>query len=164
MTTDAAMRVAELGERTLVMHGPGAAGAARRMLPRLPDACFVPASPDALRGAVEHGLAQIVLIAGVGEQAGIAGGPAVLAEITADMDGGPALTAQVAAAETPERAYELWEAAGRLGPCGRELCRRTAAELERRAARPDGGALAAQVVLVDGGGERMVGMFGRMAR
>ena len=68
---------------------------------------------------------------------------------------------------TPRRAYELWEAAGRLGPCGRELCRRTAGELERLAAEAAGSAespVAAQVVLVDAKGERMVGMFGRMAR
>ncbi|MBO2463306.1 hypothetical protein [Actinomadura violacea] len=153
--------------RTLVMHGADAADAARRMLPKLPDDCFVPAGLDALRSAVGEGLAQVVLVSGVAEQAAIAGGVPVLAAITADMDGGPALAAEVQAAGTPQAAYELWEAAGRLGPCGRELCRRTAGELERLAAEAAGTAaspVAAQVVLVDAKGERMVGMFGRMAR
>jgi hypothetical protein len=153
--------------RTLVMHGANAAETARRMLPKLPDECFVPAGLGELRSAVEQGLAQVVLVSGIDEQAAIAGGPSVLAEITADMDGGPALAAEVARAGTPQRVHELWEAAGRLGPCGRELCRRTAGELERLAAEAAGSAtspVAAQVVLVDAEGERMVGMFGRMAR
>ncbi|HEU5030651.1 MAG TPA: hypothetical protein VFV01_37455 [Spirillospora sp.] len=153
--------------RTLVMHGADAAETARRMLPKLPDDCFVPVGLDALRSAVGEGLAQVVLVSGVDEQAAIAGGVPALSAITADMDGGPALAAEVEAAGTPQSAYELWEAAGRLGPCGRELCRRTAGELERLAAEAAGSAkspVAAQVVLVDAKGERMVGMFGRMAR
>ncbi|MUN38773.1 hypothetical protein [Actinomadura litoris] len=159
---DAASR----GETTLVLYGEGAGEAARRMLPALPDACFTPVDLDELTAAVEHGLAQVVLVAGLDEQAALApAGSDVLGSITRDMDGGPALSAEVAGA--PRRAYELWEAAGKLGPCGRELCRRTAGELERRAARAAGSAespIAAQVVLVDSTGQRMVGMFGRMAR
>ncbi|WP_242905327.1 hypothetical protein [Actinomadura terrae] len=158
------------GETTLVLYGEGAGEAARRMLPALPDACFAPVDLDELAeltAAVEHGLAQVVLIAGLDEQAALATAPAsdVLGSITRDMDGGPALSAEIAGA--PRRAYELWEAAGKLGPCGRELCRRTAGELERRAAQVAGSAespIAAQVVLVDSTGQRMVGMFGRMAR
>ncbi|TDD67241.1 hypothetical protein E1298_39610 [Actinomadura rubrisoli] len=91
----------------------------------------------------------------------------MLDAITLDMDGGPALAARVAEAPTARHAYALWEAAGKLGPCGRELCRRTAGELERRAAEAAGASaspVAAQVVLVDAAGERMIGMFGRMAR
>ncbi|GGV30607.1 hypothetical protein GCM10010182_62470 [Actinomadura cremea] len=147
-------------DETLVMYGSGAGNAARRMLPKLPDGCFAPVDLDALREAAGRGLRQVVLVAGMADQAAIVG--PVLGEITADMDGGDALAAEVAAADAaadPGRAYELWDAAGRLGPCGRELCRRTAGELERRAE-----SVAAQVVLVDAAGERMVGMFGRMAR
>jgi hypothetical protein len=153
--------------RTLVMHGADAGETARRMLPKLPGECFVPIGLDALRGAAGDGLAQVVLVSGMDEQAAIAGGAPVLAEITADMDGGPALAAEVADAATPQHVYALWEAAGRLGPCGRELCRRTAGELERVAAEASGSdtsPVAAQVVLVDAKGERMVGVFGRMAR
>ncbi|MFD0687740.1 hypothetical protein [Actinomadura fibrosa] len=174
ISANAAARVAAEGGRTLVMYGDGAAAAARRMLPGLPDACFVPVDLDELRGAVEHGLAQVVLVAGMDEQAAITGGAdgtggaaEVLGSITSDMDGGPALAAEVARAPTARHAYDLWEAAGRLGPCGRELCRRTAGELERRAAEAAGtpaSPVAAQVVLVDAAGERMVGMYGRMAR
>ncbi|MEV5830249.1 hypothetical protein AB0L25_32250 [Spirillospora sp. NPDC052242] len=147
-----------MNDETLVMYGGGAEDAARRMLPKLPDGCFAPVDLDALREAAGRGLRQVVLVAGMADQAAIVG--PVLGEITADMagDGGGALAAEVAAAD-PGRAYELWESAGRLGPCGRELCRRTAGELERRA-----GSVAAQVVLVDASGQRMVGMFGRMAR
>ncbi|RSN70475.1 MULTISPECIES: hypothetical protein [Actinomadura] len=150
-------------DETLVMYGGGAEDAARRMLPKLPDGCFAPVDLDALREAAGRGIRQVVLVAGLADQAAIVG--PVLGEITADMAGdaeGGALAAAVAAADAaadPGRAYALWEAAGRLGPCGRELCRRTAGELERRA-----GSVAAQVVLVDASGERMVGMFGRMAR
>ncbi|WP_067461092.1 hypothetical protein [Actinomadura macra] len=173
-TLDAASRVAAQGETTLVMYGKGAGETARRMLPKLPDACFIPADLEELPGAVEHGLTQVVLIAGMDEQAaiagcvaGVAGAAGVFDSITLDMDGGRALAAEIAADPTALRAYELWEAAGRLGPCGRELCRRTAGELERRAAAAAGWAaspIAAQVVLVDATGQRMVGMFGRMAR
>ncbi|TDE31082.1 hypothetical protein [Actinomadura sp. 6K520] len=154
-------------DRTLVMYGDGVRDAARRMLPKLPDACFVPAGAEALRAAVEGGLAQVVLVAGIDEQTALLGDSAVLASITLSMGGGPALTAEVAGAPTARHAYGMWEAAGRLGPCGRELCRRTAGELERLAAEAAGSAaspVAAQVVLVDAAGERMVGMYGRMAR
>ncbi|TDC86596.1 hypothetical protein [Actinomadura sp. 7K507] len=153
--------------KTLVMYGDGVRDAARGMLPKLPDACFVPSGTGKLREAVKDGIAQVVLVAGMDEQVAFLGGHGILEPITLDMDGGAALAAEVAAASTPRDAYELWEAAGRLGPCGRELCRRTAGELERLAAEAAGAAtspVAAQVVLVDAAGERMVGMYGRMAR
>jgi hypothetical protein len=164
---------------TRVLYGAGAGDAARRMLPKLPGSCFGQVSPHRLDEAVERavadGVAQVVLVAGMDEQAaflgaaaGRAGGTAaVLDSITTDMDGDPVLAAAVAAAPTARRAYELWESAGRLGPCGRELCRRTAGELERLAAAAAGSPaspVAAQVVLVDAAGERMVGMYGRMGR
>lgn len=152
---------------TLVMYGDGVHDAARRMLPKLPESCFVPSGAGALRAAVKDGLAQVVLVAGVEEQVAFLGEAGVLESVTLDMDGGAALAAEVAGAPTPRHAYELWENAGKLGQCGRELCRRTAGELERRAADAAGSAaspVAAQVVLVDAAGERMVGMYGRMAR
>ncbi|NDU77421.1 hypothetical protein GWI34_33100 [Actinomadura sp. DSM 109109] len=155
-------------ENTLVMYGDGARDAARRMLPKLPDACFVPFAGERLREAVRGGLAQVVMVARIREQAAFLGGAAGLLEsITLDMDGGVALAGRVARAPAVEDVYELWDAAGRLGPCGRELCRRTAAGLERLAAEVAGSAgspVAAQVVLLDAAGERMVGMYGRMAR
>ncbi|WP_141582677.1 hypothetical protein [Actinomadura sp. WMMA1423] len=155
-------------DRTLVMYGEGAREAARRMLPNLPDACFVPVSAERLREAVKDGTGQVVMVAGIAEQAAFLGGAAGLLEsITLDMDGGPALAGRVAQAETVQDVYGLWDAAGRLGPCGRELCRRTAEGLERLAAEEAGttaSPVAAQVVLLDAAGDRMVGMYGRMAR
>lgn len=157
-------------DRTLVMYGAGARDAALRMLPELPDACFVPAEAvrDAVGAAVKDGTARIVLVTGMDEQVAVLGGAAGLLEsITLDMDCGVALAGEVSRAATPQDVYALWEAAGRLGPCGRELCRRTAGELERLAAEAAGAPrspLAAQVVLLDASGERMVGMYGRMAR
>ena len=162
-------------DQTLVMYGEGAREAARRMLPKLPDACFVPAGAapvrEAVANAVKDGFAQIVLVAGMAEQVAVLGGAAGLLEsITLDMDCGVALAGEVSRAATVQDAYALWEAAGRLGPCGRELCRRTAGELERLAAEAAAGGdaphgpLAAQVVLLDAAAERMLGMYGRMAR
>lgn len=162
-------------EKTLVMYGDGAREAARRMLPKLPDACFAPIAAERLREAAGDGLAQVVMVARMQEQAAFLGGAAGLLEsITLDMDCGPDLAGRVARAAAVQDVYELWDAAGKLGPCGRELCRRTAGGLERLAAGADGatagadgaaaGPVAAQVVLLDATGERMVGMFGRMAR
>ncbi len=164
---DATAAEAPAARRTLVMYGDGVRDTARRMLPGLPEACFVPAGAERLRAAARDGVAQVVLVAGMDEQVAVLDDAAALESITADMDGGAALAAEVAAAPTPRHAYGLWETAGKLGPCGRELCRRTAGELERLAAEaagPDAGPVAAQVVLVDAAGERMVGMYGRMAR
>ncbi|WUI01633.1 hypothetical protein OHR68_07400 [Spirillospora sp. NBC_00431] len=172
-------------DRTLVLYGENAREAARRMLPGLPDACFVPAAApgepgptklsvafkEAFKEAVRDDLAQVVLVAGMHEQAlfvgGVWGTAGVLESITLDMGGGFALAATVADAPNPRDSYDEWEAAGILGPCGRELCRRAAGELERLAAEAAGTAtspVAAQVVMVDPDGERMIGMYGRMAR
>lgn len=165
-------------DATLVIHGEDAREAARRMLPRLPESCFVPGGRRSERGweaavekAVADGVGRLVLVAGLGEQAafvgGLSGGDGVLESVTVAMVGDRGLAAEVAEAPTIRESYELWEAAGTLGPCGRELCRRTAGELERLAADAAGSAgspVAAQVVLIDPEGERMVGMYGRLAR
>ena len=155
-------------DRTLVMYGEGAGEAARRMLPNVPEASFVPVSAERLREAVKAGYGQVVMVARIAEQAAFLGGAAGLLEsITLDMDCGPALAGRVAQAEAVQDVYALWDAAGKLGPCGRELCRRTAEGLERLAAEAAGTAaspVAAQVVLLDAAGDRMVGMYGRMAR
>ncbi|GAA4233073.1 hypothetical protein GCM10022254_34630 [Actinomadura meridiana] len=170
-------------DETLVMYGGGAHEVARRMLPGLPDSRFVSvaAQPpersgaarlrEAFETALKDAPARVVLVAGIDEQALLLGGDrgvaGVLGSITLDMDGGVALAAEVTEAPTTRAAYEAWDAAGKLGPCGRELCRRTAGELERLAAAGAGAStspVAAQVVLLDPACERMVGMYGRMAR
>ncbi|GAA2438732.1 hypothetical protein GCM10010191_62450 [Actinomadura vinacea] len=164
--------IAASGEKTLVLLGEGLAGhVAARMLPRLPEVCFVQADAaggvrEAALEAAGHALDRLVLLATVEDLAAL--DPADgLGGITADMGGTPALAADVAAAGSARRAYELWEGAGLLGQCGRELCRRVADGLELAAAASTGAdrsPIAAQVVLMDPGGERMVGMYGRLGR
>lgn len=168
--------MAAQGERTLVLcTGGRTEKGAMAMLPKLPEVCFVEVGDftgAALRQAVTHGVPQVVFVGMAGKLTKLASGVLMthytrskvrtdlLAEITSDMGGSPDLAAEVATANTARHAYELWEAAGTLGPCGRELCRRTAGVLERFT----GGAVAAQVVLVDFTGKRMVAMYGRLAR
>ncbi len=171
--------MAEQGETTLVLCAGGSA--AKRLLPRLPDVCFVEAGDftgAALRRAVEHGIAKVVFVGMAGRLTGLASGvplthcargagyAELLAEITTAMGGSASLAEQVAAAGTGRLAYDLWEAAGLLGRAGRELCRRAAGALEEfaAAAAPGGPGIAAQVVLVDSTGRRMIAMYGRLAR
>ncbi|MFI0449522.1 cobalt-precorrin-5B (C(1))-methyltransferase [Actinomadura sp. 6N118] len=172
--------MAAQGETTLVLcTGGRTEKGAMKMLPKLPDVCFVEVGDftgAALRRAVEHGVKQVVFVGMAGKLTKLAAGvlmthytrskvnTELLGVITTDMGGSAELAAEVAQANTARHAYELWEAAGILGPCGRELCRRVAGVLERFAVEEAGGEVAAQVVLVDFTGERMVGMYGRMAR
>ncbi|MBA9004068.1 cobalt-precorrin-5B (C(1))-methyltransferase [Thermomonospora cellulosilytica] len=172
--------MAAQGEDTLVLcTGGRTEKGAMKMLPRLPEVCFVEVGDftgAALRRAVQHGLRQVVFVGMVGKLTKLAAGVLMthytrsrvstdlLAEITTEMGGSAELAAEVAAANTARHAYELWEDAGLLGRCGRELCRRVAGVLERFAAEEAGGELAVQVVMVDFTGERMVSMYGRLAR
>jgi cobalt-precorrin-5B (C1)-methyltransferase len=155
--------MAAQGEKTLVLSTGGRTEeGARRLLPQLPEVCFVAAgdfTDAALRRAVEHGVPQVVLVGMAGRLAELAAADAGrLAEITTAMGGSEELAARVA--EAPRRAYELWEADGLLGRAGRELCRRVAGVLEGLT----DGKVAAQVVLVDVTGRRMVAMYGRLGR
>lgn len=184
--------MAARGEPTLVLcTGDRTGKGAMRLLPALPEACFVEVGEHtgaALRRAVEHGITRVVFVGMIGKLTELAaGGPTVhptpskvptdlLGEITTAMGGPPELAGEVARADTAGHAYEIWETAGSLGPCARELCRRVAGVLERFAAGEPaaspgadasgwargGGPIAAQVVLVDFTGERMVGMYGRL--
>jgi cobalt-precorrin-5B (C1)-methyltransferase len=152
---------------------------AMKLLPKLPDVCFVEVGDftgAALRKAVEHGLKQVVFVGMAGKLTKLASGvlmthytrsqvsTELLGGLTRDMGGSAELAAEVGRANTARHAYELWESAGLLGPCGRELCRRVAGVLERFAAEQGGGPIAAQVVLVDFTGQKMIGMYGRQAR
>lgn len=168
--------MAAQGETTLVLcTGGRTEKGAMKLLPKLPEVCFVEVGDftgAALRRAVEHGLKQVVFVGMAGKLTKLAAGvlmthytrsridTGLLAEITQAMGGSAELAAEVAQANTARHAYELWEKAGVLGPCGRELCRRVAGVLERFT----DGRLAAQVVMVDFTGQKMVGMYGRLAR
>jgi cobalt-precorrin-5B (C1)-methyltransferase len=168
--------MAAQGEATLVLATGGRTEqGAMALLPKLPEVCFVEVGDftgAALRQAVARGLRNVVFVGMIGKLTKLAAGvlmthytrskvsTELLAEITGDMGGDPELVTAVRSANTARHAYELWEAAGVLGPCGRELCRRTADVLERFT----DGRIAAQVVLVDFTGKRMVGMYGRLGR
>lgn len=164
-------RVEQVGtEPTLVLCSEGVAGqAARRMMPRLPEACFVPPGDRAVaevRRAADQGVKQVILMGLVDELAAVL--PDVFGEITTAMGGSAELAARAAAGD-PGQAYELWESAGLLGTCGRELCRRVADTLEHGGGdaplgEPARGPVAVQVVLLDTTGQRMIGMYGRLAR
>ncbi|WP_345435020.1 cobalt-precorrin-5B (C(1))-methyltransferase [Actinoallomurus vinaceus] len=177
--------MAAQGEKTLVLcTGGRTEQGAMAMLPKLPDVCFVEVGDftgAALRRAVEHGITQVVFVGMAGKLTKLASGvlmthytrskvdTALLGEITTDIGGPDDLAAQVAEANTARHAYELWESAGLLGRAGRELCRRVAGVLERfaedEAAKvPGANGVAAQVVLVDFTGKRMIAMYGRLAR
>ncbi len=134
----------EQGEHTLVLcTGPGTRTGAMRLLPKLPEVCFVEAGDFtgvALRRAVEHGVTQVVCVGAAGGLTCLADGvtdrpdpaavPGLLAAITTDIGGPDDLAGEVAEAGTPRHAYALWESAGLLGRAGRELCRRVAGSLE----------------------------------
>jgi cobalt-precorrin-5B (C1)-methyltransferase len=163
--------MAARGEKTLVLCTGGRTGqGARRMMPKLPEACFVEVGDftgAALRRAVEHGLTQVVFVGMADKLARLASGVlgsradlGLLSELTRAVGGTDDLADQVAAAGTARRAYELWEADGLVGRAGRELCRQVAGAMEEFA----GSGVAAQVVLVDQTGQRMIAMYGRLAR
>jgi cobalt-precorrin-5B (C1)-methyltransferase len=177
--------MAAQGRRTLVLcTGGRTEQGAMALLPKLPDVCFVEVGDftgAALRKAVEHGLTEVVFVGMAGKLTKLASGvlmthytrskvdTALLGQITADVGGPADLAARVAEANTARHAYELWESAGLLGRAGRELCRRVAGVLERFAADqaaqvPGASGVAAQVVLVDFTGRRMIAMYGRLAR
>ena len=168
--------MAAQGETTLVLATGGRTErGAMAMLPKLPEVCFVEVGDftgAALRQAVARDLRRVVFVGMIGKLTKLAAGvlmthytrskvsTELLAEITHDMGGDHELVSAVRSANTARHAYELWEAAGVLGTCGRELCRRTAGVLERFT----DGRIAAQVVLVDFTGKRMIAMYGRLGR
>jgi cobalt-precorrin-5B (C1)-methyltransferase len=186
--------MAAQGEKTLVLcTGGRTEKGAMRLLPQLPGVCFVEVGDftgAALRRAVENGITQVVFVGMAGKLTKLASGvlmthytrskvdTELLAEITTAVGGPQELAAQVAVANTARHAYELWESADLLRRAGRELCRRVADVLERFAADESGGSppdrslrrdavqgpVAAQVVLVDFTGQRMIAMYGRLAR
>jgi cobalt-precorrin-5B (C1)-methyltransferase len=153
--------MAAQGLPTLVLATGGRTEkAAMRLLPDLPDTCFVEVGDftgAALRQAAGNGLREVVFVGMAGKLTKLAGGVlmthytksrvelSVLAELS------PAsLREQVAAANTARHAYELWEAAGVLRPCGDALCAQVADVLHRFSG------LSARVAMVDPQGSGVV--------
>jgi cobalt-precorrin-5B (C1)-methyltransferase len=134
--------------------------AAMRLLPGLPDTCFVEVGDftgAALRRAAERGLAEARFVGMAGKLSKLAAGvlmthytrsrvdQELLARITAEAAGGEGLVAEVAAANTARHAYELWRGAGLAGPASELLC----ARVEDVLTRWTGGAVGARVAMVD---------------
>jgi len=158
--------MAAQGEPTLVLATGGRTEkAAIRMLPDLPEVCFVEVGDftgAALRKAVDEGLTDVVFVGMAGKLTKLASGvlmthytrsrvdTAVLVEITGELTEDAALIDGVASANTARHAYEQWEAAGVLRPAGDVLCRRVAEVLHRFSG------LTARVALVDPAGTRVV--------
>jgi cobalt-precorrin-5B (C1)-methyltransferase len=156
------------GQRTLVLcTGGRTERGAMRLLPGLPEVCFVEVGDftgAALRRALQAGQTRVVFVGMAGKLAKLASGVlmthytrskvdlGLLAEVTAAAGGDDRLAAEVAAANTGRHAYELWERAGLLRQAGDELCQRVRAVLLRAGE----GRLAADVAMVDFAGDRAV--------
>ena len=153
--------MAAQGLPTLVLATGGRTEkAAMRLLPELPDTCFVEVGDftgAALRQAADRGLREVVFVGMAGKLTKLAGGvlmthytrSRVELDVLAELSPEP-LRAQVATANTARHAYELWEAAGVLRPCGDALCAQVADVLHRFSG------LSARVAMVDPEGRGVV--------
>lgn len=158
--------MAAQGEPTLVLATGGRTEkAAMRMLPDLPEVCFVEVGDftgAALRKAVDQGLSDVVFVGMPGKLTKLASGvlmthytksrveTGVLVEITGEVTDDPRLLEDIRTSNTARHAYEQWEAAGLLRPAGDLLCARVAAVLTRFCGLP------ARVALVAPSGTRVV--------
>ena len=153
--------MAAQGLDTLVLATGGRTEqAAMRLLPDLPEVCFVEVGDftgAALRQAVSDGLTDVVFVGMAGKLTKLAGGVlmthytkskvdlSVLAAMTPT-----GLKPAVQQANTARHAYELWEQAGVLRECGDRLCTAVAEVLTRFSG------LTARVAMVDPAGARCV--------
>jgi cobalt-precorrin-5B (C1)-methyltransferase len=143
---------------------------AMRLLPHLPEVAFVEVGDftgAALRRAVAHDLAEVVFVGMIGKLTKLASGilmthytrskvdTGLLAEITATHGGDPDAIAEIRAAPTARRAYELWEAGGLLRACGDDICARVADTLRRFSAEA-GRPLISRAAMVDFTGQHVV--------
>ncbi|MGH3785275.1 MAG: cobalt-precorrin-5B (C(1))-methyltransferase [Pseudonocardiaceae bacterium] len=143
---------------------------AMQLLPHLPPVAFVEVGDftgAALRRAVEHGLVEVVFVGMIGKLTKLASGilmthytrskvdTGLLAEVTAAHGGDPDDVAEIRAAPTARRAYEIWEAGGLLRACGDDICARVADTLRRFSAEV-GRPLPSKTAMVDFTGQRVV--------
>ncbi|MEV4120161.1 cobalt-precorrin-5B (C(1))-methyltransferase [Micromonospora sp. NPDC049645] len=168
--------MAAQGERTVVLcTGGRTERAARALLPELPEVCFVEVGDftgAAVTAAVGDAMTGVVFVGMAGKLAKLAAGIlmthytrskvdlSLLGAVTADAGGDPALVAAVTEANTGRHAYELWEAAGLLGPAGDLLCQRVRDVLRRFA----GPTVTVDVAMVDFAGAHVVASSGRWPR
>jgi cobalt-precorrin-5B (C1)-methyltransferase len=148
------------GQDTVVLATGGRTErAAMRLLPDLPDVCFVEVGDftgAALRRMVERGIRRCVFVGMIGKLAKLGAGILMthytrskvdlgyLAEITADAGAPPDGVDAVAAANTARHAYELWQDHG-VDRAPALLCAQVADNLERFT----DGAVHADAVMVD---------------
>jgi cobalt-precorrin-5B (C1)-methyltransferase len=156
------------GSKTVVLTTGGRTEkAARRLLPELPEVCFVEVGDFtgyALKRAAKLEFERCVFVGMAGKLAKLAAGimmthwtrskvdPAFLAEVTREAGGDEALAAAVAAANTGRHAWELWEAAG-LFAASDLLCAKVADNLARYVR----GELLVDCAIVDFEGARLAG-------
>jgi cobalt-precorrin-5B (C1)-methyltransferase len=156
------------GERTVVLTTGGRSEkAARRMLPELPEVCFVEVGDFtgyALKRARSLGFERCVFVGMAGKLSKLGAGvlmthwtrsridTSFLAELTREAGGDETVAAAVAVANSARHAYELWEAAGVAGAPDL-LCAKVAGNLGSYIA----GALAVDVAMVDFEGAALVG-------
>lgn len=156
------------GERTVVLTTGGRSErAARRLLPALPEVCFIEVGDFtgyALKRGRSLAMERCVFVGMVGKLSKLGAGVLMthwtrsridtefLAELTREAGGDAAVQDEVRGANSARHAYELWQAAGlRLAP--ELLCARVADNLSRYI----GGALLIDVVMVDFEGASVVG-------
>ncbi|MDN5749859.1 MAG: cobalt-precorrin-5B (C(1))-methyltransferase [Pseudonocardia sp.] len=143
---------------------------AMALLPDLPEVAFVEVGDftgAALRRAVELGLRDVVFVGMAGKLTKLASGvlmthytrskvdTGLLGALTRAACGDEAVGARVDTANTARHAYELWESAGQLRPCGDALCAAVRDVLQRFTAEA-GRELTARVAMVDFTGGRVV--------
>jgi cobalt-precorrin-5B (C1)-methyltransferase len=156
------------GLKTVVLTTGGRSEkAARRLLPELPEVCFVEVGDFtgyALKRARSLSFDRVVFVGMAGKLSKLGAGVLMthwtrsridtefLAELTRTAGGDEAVAAEVAGANSARHAYELWEQAG-LERAPDVLCERVAENLSRYIS----GALEIDVVMVDFEGARVVG-------
>ncbi len=159
--------LAAQGEDTVVLcTGGRTEKGAMRLLPQLPEVCFVEVGDftgAALRQAVNHQLEHIVFAGMAGKLTKLAAGILMthytrskvdldlLRDVTEAAGGTSELAARVARANTARHAAELWDEAALLPAAGRELCARAARVLHRFCAElaASGSTPEIRVIMVD---------------
>ena len=156
------------GERTVVLTTGGRSEkAARRLLPGLPEVCFVEVGDFtgyALKRSRSLGMERCVFVGMVGKLSKLGAGVLMthwtrsridtefLAGLAAEAGGDETVQADVRDANSARHAYELWQAAGLTGAPDL-LCERVADNLRTYI----GGALEIEAVMVDFEGAAVVG-------
>ena len=146
-------------EEVVLTTGGRTERAAMKLLPGLPEVCFVEVGDftgAALRRAVADGVPSVAFVGMAGKLAKLAAGvlmthwtkskvdTELLAEVTAEAGGDEATVAQVREANSARHAYELWHEHG-LDSAPAIVCARVEDTLERFAE----GRISARVAMVD---------------